>query len=288
VLNVSRSGYYDWVGRPASPREQENEYLVKLIERIHTESRGTYGSPRVHAELTLGLGLAVNVKRVARLMRTAGIQGLYRRRRRGCTVRDPAAEPASDLVNRNFTVDAPNRRWITDITEHPTGEGRLYCAAVMDAYSRLIIGWSIAEHMRTELVTDALGMAILRREPKNRSNGEQTILHSDHGAQYTSIRYSDRLTEAGAVASIGTVGDSYDNAQAESLIGLYKLECVRRDGPWRGVDDLELATLGWVHWFNHQRLHSTIGYMPPVEYENEYYRQNSTAQQPLPGEPALH
>jgi putative transposase len=183
VLNVSRSGYYDWVGRPASPREQENEYLVKLIERIHTESRGTYGSPRVHAELTLGLGLAVNVKRVARLMRTAGIQGLYRRRRRGCTVRDPAAEPASDLVNRNFTVDAPNRRWITDITEHPTGEGRLYCAAVMDAYSRLIIGWSIAEHMRTELVTDALGMAILRREPKNRSNGEQTILHSDHGAQ---------------------------------------------------------------------------------------------------------
>ena len=143
VLNVSRSGYYDWVGRPASTREQENEYLVKLIERVHTESRGTYGSPRVHAELTLGLGLSVNVKRVARLMRTAGIQGLYRRRRRGCTVRDPAAEPASDLVNRNFTVDAPNRLWITDITEHPTGEDKLYCAAVMDAYSRLIIGWSM-------------------------------------------------------------------------------------------------------------------------------------------------
>jgi putative transposase len=178
VLNVSGSGYYAWTGRPASARQQENEYLVKLIERIHAESRGTYGSPRVHAELTLGLGMAVNRKRVARLMRAAGIQGLYRRRRRGCTIRDPAADPASDLVNRNLAVDAPNRLWITDITEHPTGEGKLYCAAVMDAYSRLIIGWSIAEQMRTELVTDALGMAILRRQPEN-----PTIPHSDHGTQ---------------------------------------------------------------------------------------------------------
>jgi putative transposase len=139
VLNVSRSGYYDWLGRPDSPRAQENELLLKQIERIHAESRGTYGSPRVHAELTLGLGMPVNRKRVARLMRQAGIQGLYRRRRRGCTVRDPRAEPSADLVNRNFTVAEPNRLWITDITEHPTAEGKLYCAAVMDAYSRRLM-----------------------------------------------------------------------------------------------------------------------------------------------------
>jgi putative transposase len=175
VLKVSRSGYYDWRSRPASARHQENELLLKQIKQVHAESRGTYGWPRIHAELVLGLGLPVNRKRVARLMRQAGLQGLYRRRRRGCTVRDPAADPSPDLVNRQFTVDAPDRLWITDITEHPTAEGKLYCAAVLDAYSRLVIGWSIAEHMRTELVTDALGMAILRRQPA----ADSTIMHSD-------------------------------------------------------------------------------------------------------------
>lgn len=181
VLNVSRSGYYEWRSRPKSARAEENELLVKHIRAIHADSRGSYGWPRVTAELRLGLGLPVNHKRVARLMREAGLQGLYRRRRRGTTLRDPAAEPATDLVNRQFTVDAPNQLWITDITEHPTEQGKVYCAAVMDAYSRLIVGWSIAEHMRTELVTDALGMAILRRQPES-----ETIVHSDHGSQYTS------------------------------------------------------------------------------------------------------
>jgi putative transposase len=184
VLKVSRSGFYEWLARLDSPRRQENELLLKQIRHIHDESRGTYGSPRIHAELTLGLGLPVNLKRVARLMREAGIQGLYRRRRRGCTVRDPNARPATDLVNRQFTVDAPNRLWITDITEHPTREGKVYCAAVMDAYSRLIVGWSIAEHMRTELVTDGLGMAIIRRRPEKYAEDARTILHSDHGSQY--------------------------------------------------------------------------------------------------------
>jgi putative transposase len=188
VLSVSRSGYYEWLSRLDSPRTQENALLLKHITTIHAESRGTYGSPRVHAELTLGLGLPVNVKRVARLMREAGIQGLYRRRRHGCTVRDPAAQPSDDLVNRQFTVDTLNRLWITDITEHPTAEGKVYCAAVMDAYSRLIVGWSIAEHMRTELVTDALGMAIIRRQPEKRAGDERTILHSGHGAHVVGVR----------------------------------------------------------------------------------------------------
>ena len=138
---MSRSGYYEWASRLDSPRYQENELLLKQIRRIHEESRGTYGSPRVHAELVLGLGLPVNLKRVARLMRQAGIQGLYRRRRHGCTVRDPEAQSSADLVNRQFRVDAPNRLWITHITEHPTIEGKVYCAAVMDAHSRLIVGW---------------------------------------------------------------------------------------------------------------------------------------------------
>jgi len=268
VLNVSRSGYYDWVGRPASPREQENEYLVKLIERIHTESRGTYGSPRVHAELTLGLGLAVNLKRVARLMRAAGIQGLYRRRRRGCTVRDLDAEPASDLVNRNFTVNRPDRLWITDITEHPTGEGKLYCAAVMDAYSRLIVGWSIAPHMRTELVTDALGMAILRRQP----TGEQTILHSDHGAQYTSWAFGQRLRNAGLLASMGTVGDCYDNSMMESFWGTLQLELLDIK-QWQTRDELANAIFEWIEcWYNPHRRHSSIGMHSPVTFDTLHTR----------------
>ena len=193
LLGVSRSGYYEWNNRPPSAREQDNELLLKHITTIHRQSRETYGSPRVHAELTLGLGLAVNEKRVARLMRQAGIRGLYVRRRRGCTVRNPDADSAGDLVNRHFVATAPNRLWVTDITEHPTAEGKLYCAAVLDVYSRRIVGWSMAPHIRTELVLDALGMAVVRRTPQN---GE-TILHSDHGSQYTSWAFGQRLQKAG-------------------------------------------------------------------------------------------
>jgi putative transposase len=173
------------LGRPASPRTQENELLLKRIEKIHDDSRGTYGSPRVHAELTLGLGLSVNLKRVARLMREAGIQGLYRRRRHGCMVRDPDAEPFPDLVNRDFTAEGPNRLWLTDITEHPTMEGKVYCAAVMDVYARLIVGWSIDDNMRKELVIDALGMAIIRRRPDEQPEDARTITHSSGTATTT-------------------------------------------------------------------------------------------------------
>ncbi len=185
VLNVSRSGYYDWKDRPLSTRAHDNELLTKHILKIHADSRGTYGWPRVHAELTLGLGFQVNHKRVARLMRQAGVQGLYRRRTRSGAAR---AATEDDLVHRRFAVEAPDRLWFTDITEHPTGDGKLYCAAVMDAYSHMIIGWSIADHIRTELVTDALGMALIRRAPTK----NETILHSDHGPQYTSCAFGQR------------------------------------------------------------------------------------------------
>lgn len=267
MLNVSRSGYYEWLARPQSPRVQENELLLKQIRQIHEESRETYGSPRVHAELVLGLGLPVNLKRVARLMRQAGIQGLYRRRRRGCTVRDPDAAPSADLVNREFTADAPNRLWITDITEHPTAEGKVYCAAVMDAYSRLIVGWSIADHMRTELVTDALGMAIIRRQPQRGESGKATILHSDHGSQFTSWAFGQRLRAAGLLASMGTVGDCYDNAMMESFWGTMQLELLDSK-PWESRAVLASAVFEWIEcWYNPKRRHSSIGMHSPITFE---------------------
>jgi putative transposase len=266
LLKVSRSGYYEWKDRPPSVRDQENELLLKHIEKIHAESRTTYGSPRVHAELTIGLGLPVNLKRVARLMRQAGIAGLYRRRRRGCTVRDPHAEPAVDLVNRQFTVQAPNRLWVTDITEHPTAEGRLYCAAVLDAYSRRIVGWSIAEHIRTELVLDALGMAIIRRSP---DHGE-TILHSDHGTQYTSWAFGQRIRNAGLLGSMGSVGDCYDNAMMESFWGTLQLEVLDRKS-WSTRDELATAIFEWIEcWYNPKRRHSGIGMHSPIDFEKQH------------------
>jgi putative transposase len=190
VLGVSKSGYYDWRARPDSMRAQDDELLLKHIQDIHKDSRFTCGSPRVTAELRLEYGLPVNIKRVARLMRGAGIQGLYRRRRRGCTVRDPSGEAFPDLVNRDFTADAPNRLWLTDITEHPTNEGKVYCAAVLDVYSRLIVGWSIDDNMRKELVIDALGMAIIRRRPEIRPDDARTrhALRSRRAIHFLGVR----------------------------------------------------------------------------------------------------
>jgi putative transposase len=267
VLGASRSGYYEWKDRPPSAREQENELLLKHITTVHADSRGTYGSPRVHAELTMGLGLSVNLKRVARLMRMAGVQGLYRRRRRrGCTVRDPQAEPATDLVNRRFAASAPNRLWVTDITEHPTEEGKLYCAAVLDVYARRVVGWSMAEHLRTELVLDALGMAALRRSP---ARGE-TILHSDHGTQFTSWKFGQRLEKSGLLASMGSVGDCYDNAMMESFWGTLQLEVLDRK-KWQTRDELANAIFEWIEcWYNPTRRHSSIRMHSPVEFENLY------------------
>lgn len=260
ILGVSRSGYYDWLGRPPSAREEANTLLLKHIKEVHEDSRKTYGWPRVHAELTLGRGLAVNHKRVARLMREAGIQGLYRRRyRRGPT--GPATE--EDLVKRNFTVEATDLLWLTDITEHPTKEGKLYCAAVMDAYSRRIIGWSIAHHMRTELVIDALGMATLRRRPEDGA----TILHSDHGTQYTAWAFGQRLRAAGLLGSMGTVGDCYDNSMMESFWSTLQLE-VLDTRTWETRTELANAIFEWIEcWYNTKRRHSSLGMLSPVDFE---------------------
>lgn len=266
VLKVRRQGYYEWLAGVKSARVQENELLLKHIEKIHEDSRGTYGWPRVHAELTLGLGLVVNHKRVARLMREAGIQGLYRRRRRGCTVRDPAADPYPDLVDRRFDVDEPDRLWVTDITEHSTAEGKLYCAAVLDAYSRRIVGWSIDDNMRTELVTDALGMAITRRRPE----GGSTIMHSDHGSQFTSWAFGQRLLAAGLLGSMGSVGDCYDNSMMESFWGTMQLELLD-SRTWESRAELANAIFEWIEcWYNPKRRHSSVAMLSPMDYERAH------------------
>jgi len=266
VLGVSTSGYYEWLGRPESPRVLRDKELTKMIREIHEDSRGTYGWPRIHAELTLGMGEQINHKRVRRLMRQAGLQGLYRRRGRGCTVRNLADQPAADLVNRAFTADGPDRLWVADITEHPTVEGKVYCAAVMDVYSRRIVGWSIAEHMRAELVIDALGMATLRREPV--SGG--TILHSDHGSQYTAWSFGKRLEAAGILPSMGSVGDCYDNAMMESFWGTMQLELLDSRA-WRTRHQLANAIFEWIEcWYNSKRRHSSIGMRSPAEFETRH------------------
>lgn len=265
LLGVSRSGYYGWKDRPPSPREQENELLLKHIEAIHADpDMASYGSPRVHAELTLGMGLTVNEKRVARLMRGAGIQGLFHRRRTWTTVRDPHGEPATDLVNRQFTATGPNQLWVTDITEHPTEEGKLYCAAVLDVYARRVVGYAMADHLRTELVLDALAMAITRRSPQKGS----TILHSDHGCQYTSWDFGKRLRQAGLLASMGSVGDCYDNAMVESFWGTLQLEVLDRK-KWKTRDELATAIFRWIEcWYNPRRRHSSLGMLSPIDFEN--------------------
>lgn len=269
MLEISRSGYYDWLGRPEPPRELANKELMKLIRQIHEESRASYGSPRVHAELRLGLGREVNRKRVERLMRQAGIQGIYRRRGRRNLVNHATEE---DLVKRQFTADAPDRLWLTDITEHPTLEGKLYCAAVMDAYSRRIIGWSIGKRQDTDLVVSALAMAVTRRQPVN----DSTILHSDHGSQYTSFAFGKGLRDAGLLGSMGTIGDCYDNAMMESFWGTMQIELLDIRA-WKTRDELANAMFEWIEcWYNPYRRHSGTGMHSPVTFERLHHQPDDT------------
>ena len=226
---------------------------------------------------------------VERLMRQEGLRGAVRGAGRMVTTRaDEAAARPPDLVDRDFTATRPNQLWVVDFTYCPTWSGMGFTAFVTDLYSRRIVGWRTAHRMPTELPLDALEMALWIRERAGHPAGEGLVHHSDAGSQYTSIRYAERLADAGALASIGSVGDSLDNAMAESIIGLYKTECVKIDGPFRTIEELELATLSWVHWYNEQRLHSATDYLTPIEYEQAYYRQINPRQRSQPGQPALH
>ena len=265
VLGVARAGYYAWVSRPPSDRDVSDADLAEQIRTIHARSRATYGAPRVHAELRLGLDVHVGRKRVARLMREHDLQGVHRRRRGGLTRRDPLATPAPDLVERNFTPPGPDRLWLADITQQRTDEGWLFVAVILDAFSRRVVGWSMAEHLRTELVLDALDMAISQRRP-----APGLVHHTDHGCQYTSFAFGRRLAASQLVASMGTVGDALDNAVAESFFATLECELLDRHH-WPDRQTLRTAVFDFIEvFYNRQRRHSTLDYATPTSYEQQH------------------
>jgi putative transposase len=263
VLGISTSGYYAWVEREPSKRACEDAVLRKRIEAIHERSRGTYGRPRVHAELKAE-GIHVGCKRIARLMRRAGLQGASRRKRYRTTVRARDVRPAPDLVDRNFTVDGPNQLWVADITYIPTWAGFLFLAVVLDAFSRRIVGWAMANHLRTELVLDALNMALGQRRP------EAVIHHSDQGCQYTSIAFGVRCKQAGVRPSMGSVGDCYDNAMCESFFATLECELLDRER-YRTQAEARMAIFEFIEgWYNSHRRHSSLDYLSPREFERRF------------------
>ena len=271
MLGVSPSGYWAWQGRPPSARSLADAELTGRIRQAHQLSRGTYGSPRVHAELA-ATGQPCGRKRVARLMRAAGIAGVHRRRYHATTVRDAAAVPAPDLVKRDFHPAGPDRLWVADITALPTGQGFLYLAMVLDAWSRRVVGWSMDRSASAGLVTRALDMAITRRRP-----GVGLIHHSDHGSQYTSIAFGRRMREAGIAASMGSVGDSYDNAMAESFFASLETELIDRT-VWRDHHQARVDVFDWLEvFYDRVRRHSALGYLAPAEYEDRYRVTSSSA-----------
>jgi putative transposase len=268
LLGVSVSGYWAWVKRPPSDRQLADAWLTERIRAIHASSGGRYGSPRVHAMLRRQ-GVRVGEKRVARLMALAGLQGAHRRRRKGCTVPVEGVEPFRDLVGRDFRPAAPDRVWCADIKQIKTGEGWLYLAAVQDLFSRRIVGWAMQAHMRSELVVDALEMAVGRRRPAH-----GTIHHSDHGGQYIGLSFGQAAHDAGIAQSMGAVGSCFDNAVAETFFATLTKELLLHNAPkggWATRAELRSAIFEFIEGFyNPTRLHSTLGMRSPVEYEADH------------------
>jgi putative transposase len=260
VLGVSPSGHYAWRKRPLSARARADIELGAEIQAIHRESRGTYGAPRIHAELA-ARGVHLGRKRVARLMRGAGLRGVSRRKQFRTTIRDEAARPAPDLVDRQFQAVGPDRLWVADITYVPTWAGFLFVAVVLDAWSRRIIGWAMETHLRTELVLAALNMAVAQRRPTD------VIHHSDQGCQYTSVAFGQRCREAGVRPSMGSVGDAYDNALCESFFATLECELIDRHR-FRTQIEARLAVFDFIEgWYNPRRRHSALEYRSPLEFE---------------------
>lgn len=271
ALGVSPSGYYAWRSRGPSARARSDTELAAEIRRFHARSRGTYGVPRVHADLA-DAGFHVSRKRVARLMRRDHLAGVHRRRYVRTTVRDEDAAPFPDLVNRDFRAPGPDRLWVADITQLPTRSGSCYLASIVDAWSRRVAGWSMATHMRAELVTAALDAAIVRRRP-----GTDLIHHSDHGTQYTSLAFGRRLRESGIAASMGSVGDCYDNAMAESFFATLETELTDRSD-WANPTEAKAAVFEYIEvFYNRIRRHSSLGNISPEQFE-ERYRSSPAAQ----------
>jgi len=274
VLQVAPSTYYAARSRPPSTRAKRDEELAGEIRRVFAENYSVYGADKVWAQLNRE-GTRVARCTVERLMRQLGLRGATRGRTWTATTitGDETTRPA-DLVERNFRAPAPNRLWVADLTYVKTHSGWVYVAFVIDVHSRFVVGWQTSRSLRTDLALDALEMAIWARRNHDLDG---LVHHSDRGVQYLAIRYTERLAEAGAVTSVGSRGDSYDNALAESFNGLFKTELIRRHGPWRGLDDVEFATLEYIDWFNHRRLHTQIGMVPPAELEARHYRQTTSA-----------
>ncbi len=275
-LPIAPATYYEHKARERDPgrlpdRHRRDEALKAEIERIYAENRFVYGAYKIwrqaHRE-----NIPVARCTVERLMKLLGLRGVRRGKGFKTTIPDAAASRPADLVDRQFVATRPNQLWVADLTYVATWRGFVFVAFVIDVYARMIVGWRVSTTMRTDLVLDALEQAIYAR-----GQNDDLVHHSDRGSQYLSIRYSERLEEAGITASVGSVGDSYDNALAETINGLYKTEVIRRDGPWRNVDEVEYATLEWVDWFNNRRLFGPNGDIPPVEYEAMYYREQGQA-----------
>jgi transposase InsO family protein len=273
VLPIAPSTYYMHVSRRVDPgllppRLRRDRMLKDEIQRVWDENFKVYGVRKVWRQL-LREGIAVARCTVERLMKVMRLQGVVRGKKVRTTVSDPSAERPKDLVNRQFTAERPNALWVSDFTYVSTWLGFVYVAFIIDVFARRIVGWRVSASARTDFVLDALEQALHERQP----GGKGLIHHSDRGVQYVSIRYTDRLSEAGIEPSVGSVGDSYDNALAETINGLYKAEVIHRIGPWRTIQAVEMATLEWVDWFNHRRLLEPIGNIPPAEAEAAYYEQ---------------
>ena len=276
MLPVAPATYYAHRSKRLNPdkrsaRAKRDDHLRVEIQRVYDENHQVYGADKVWRQLDRE-GIQVGRCAVERLMRAMGIQGAVRGRAfKVTTVPDEALERPKDHVKRAFEADRPNKLWVADLTHVSTWAGFVYVAFILDVFSRYIVGWRVSRSLKSDIALDALEQALAARTPD-----AGLIHHSDRGVQYLSIRYTDRLAEAGIVPSVGSVGDSYDNAMAETINGLYKTEVIRKDGPWRGVDSVEYATLVWVDWFNNRRILEPIGNIPPAEFEKMYYDQIET------------
>jgi len=274
VLQVAPSGYRRHAAQQRNPslrcaRELRDEMLMPQIQRVWDENMQVYGADKVWRQMNRE-GIAVARCTVERLMQRLHLQGARRGKVVRTTIADKAAACPLDKVNRQFSADRPNQLWVADFTYVSTWQGWLYVAFVIDVFARRIVGWRVSRSMQADFVLDALEQALYDRRPEGNNS---LIHHSDRGSQYVSIRYSERLAEAGIEPSVGSRGDSYDNALAETINGLYKTELIHRRGPWKTRESVEMATLQWVHWFNHYRLLETIGYIPPAEAEANYWWQ---------------
>jgi len=272
-LPIAPSTYYEHKARQADPsrlprRARRDAELSEEIARVWKENFGVYGARKVWRQLVRE-GAEVARCTVERLMRAMGLRGVVRGRKVKTTIPDDLAERPRDLVQRKFTADRPNQLWVADLTYVVTWSGFVYVAFITDVFSRKIVGWRVSRSLRSDLALDALEQALHAR-----SDLDELVHHSDRGVQYVSIRYSERLAEAGIEPSVGSVGDSYDNALAETINGLYKTEVIRRNGPWRNLEEVEFATLEWVDWFNNRRLLEPIGNIPPIELEALYYEKH--------------